>query len=96
MTDRATVKLGGKLRAACPVHCCKVGVPPDKFMCPKHWSMVPADLQRQIYATWKARLKHVKAIRDAGGHEAYLKAKEKHEEAKALALQAVHLALGYT
>lgn len=38
-------------------HChadgCKVVVPPEKLMCKRHWTMVPPNLQRRIWATYR-------------------------------------------
>lgn len=80
----------------CPVHACKTMVSPLKFCCPKHWAMVPKDLQSLIYATWKKRLRAVELAPCDASHAQYQKAKQSHEEAKSLALQAIHNELGYT
>lgn len=40
-----------------PHHChargCNVLVKPEMLMCLRHWRMVPADLQKQIWATYR-------------------------------------------
>ncbi len=32
---------------------CEARVPPDKLMCLKHWRMVPRDLQREVWRTYR-------------------------------------------
>lgn len=38
-----------KMRS-CDANHCSARIDPSKGMCPEHWRMVPADIQRRIYA----------------------------------------------
>lgn len=61
VTEVLTLKLGERpawatdAPKAAPHHChargCKVDVSPKLLMCPRHWRMVPPDMQR---AVWRA------------------------------------------
>lgn len=37
----------------CPARGCKLVIPQSLFMCGGHWRMVPANLQRRIWGTYK-------------------------------------------
>lgn len=37
----------------CHARHCKAHVPPERLMCLKHWRMVPPNLQRRVWATYK-------------------------------------------
>lgn len=37
----------------CHAKLCKTRCRPQLLMCPKHWRMVPATLQRRVYATYR-------------------------------------------
>jgi hypothetical protein len=58
---------------ACPIEGCKHDdVPVDRVLCFKHWSMVPRDLQNQVYRWAKVssqrrriQSEHLQAIRSA-------------------------------
>ncbi len=39
---------------SCDANHCGVKVDPSKGMCPEHWRMVPAEIQRRIYAAARA------------------------------------------
>lgn len=45
----------------CHMPTCKVATPPRLLMCSKHWACVPADVQREVYATVGKRGKCVDA-----------------------------------
>lgn len=62
---------------ACPIDGCAETIPSSLLMCRAHWRRVPGDLQREVYAAWKARL--------AGAEGA----RERHQEAKDAAIHAV-------
>lgn len=36
----------------CPANTCTAEVDDDKLLCRGHWAMVPAPLQRAVYAAW--------------------------------------------
>lgn len=36
----------------CPIDNCTAQLPRHILMCREHWSLVPRDLQQQIYAGW--------------------------------------------
>lgn len=38
--------------SVCPI--CKTPTARDKFMCLKHWRMVPAAAQKRVYSAWSA------------------------------------------
>lgn len=38
----------------CPVLGCTDHARPGQLMCVKHWRMVPSQLQRDVYSTWRA------------------------------------------
>lgn len=37
----------------CDAYGCTVQSKPGKLMCLKHWNMVPSELQKRVYSTWK-------------------------------------------
>ena len=37
----------------CHAHGCDKSVPPRLMMCPKHWRMVPVDLQSRVWRTYR-------------------------------------------
>lgn len=45
----------------CHVPYCTTNCPPRHLMCLRHWDMVPADLQNEVYETVKKRGTHVDA-----------------------------------
>jgi hypothetical protein len=73
-------------RSARPHHChaidCKLDVPPRLLMCAAHWALVPAELQRRVYAAYTPGQEHLGYVTGA-----YL-------EAAAAAVQAVARAEG--
>ena len=40
----------------CYVRSCDEIIDAGKLMCFEHWRLVPEELQRAVYATWRARL----------------------------------------
>ena len=38
----------------CPVTNCGTQVAYSQLMCKRHWRMVPRELQRNVYATWRS------------------------------------------
>lgn len=38
----------------CPITACVKLVPDDRLMCSRHWSAVPAPLQKTIYLLWNS------------------------------------------
>lgn len=40
----------------CPITVCGLRIPHNKLMCRPHWAMVPASLQRAVYAAWAGGL----------------------------------------
>lgn len=37
----------------CRAKCCTIQCPNHILMCKPHWSMVPKDIQREVYSAWK-------------------------------------------
>jgi hypothetical protein len=65
------------MQQECPVDGCEKSIPLDKLMCPTHWRQVPRDLQGEVYAAWRRR------VRGDDG------AMERHQAAKDAAIHAV-------
>jgi hypothetical protein len=42
------------MKRPCDANHCGVKIDPSKGMCPAHWKMVPAEIQRRIYAAARA------------------------------------------
>lgn len=38
----------------CHAHGCQTEVPPEMLMCGKHWRIVPKNIQRQVWAHYRA------------------------------------------
>lgn len=68
----------------CPIAGCTRKRDPDKLMCLPCWRMVPADLQREVYAAWKQRREGT-----IEGGERYQMGLKRHEAAKKAAVEAV-------
>lgn len=49
------------LKHTCHLPGCAAECPPKHLFCGKHWAMVPADLQAEVYATVRRRRKTVDA-----------------------------------
>lgn len=64
----------------CDIEGCKAVVPSHLLLCGKHWRLVPAALQREVYRSWKVRQRQP---RDPA-------AKHNHELAKRAAIGAVN------
>lgn len=60
---------GAQSEHHCHARGCKAQVPPAKFMCPRHWAMIPAELQR---AVWQHFRPGQEISKDPGGN--YLRA----------------------
>lgn len=69
----------------CHVPGCKTATEPRMLTCAPHWRLVPADIQREVYATvgkrgklidaswapwWRAQTKAIHAIMQAEGRDA--------------------------
>ena len=55
-------------RHTCHAKDCAVNIPPRMFMCLKHWRMVPQELQRAVWATYRPGQEQ-----DKNPSEAYMK-----------------------
>lgn len=64
---------------------CASPIPADRLMCRGHWRLVPADVQRRVWATWR-RLNG--SARD-GGHQARASALTDYNRARNDAIEAV-------
>lgn len=65
----------------CHAEGCERDVPPVYFMCPRHWRMVPREMQARIWATYNSGQENG----DADVTEAYLEAHREATEAVARA-----------
>jgi hypothetical protein len=54
----------------CFVDVCREPIPVTKLMCYRHWCMVPADLQDEVYST-------LRTLRAGGGGQPYIAAIKK-------------------
>jgi len=41
------------MKRLCDAIACEVEVPTGRFMCPRHWRLVPNPIQRQVYAGYR-------------------------------------------
>lgn len=73
----------------CPI--CEARISPDRLMCLKHWSLVPADMKRRVWAAWRALTGSVSQM---GGRTARAMTARNYDRARADAIAAVRLALG--
>ena len=51
----------------CPARGCTASVPFERLACVRHWRMVPAPVQRAVYAAWRSQdmVAHVAAMQAA-------------------------------
>ena len=40
------------IKPGCPINACQNDRQRNHVMCPDHWAMVPAPLQREVYRAW--------------------------------------------
>ena len=64
----------------CHARGCAASIPPQMLMCRRHWVMVPREVQRQVWATYRP------------GQEVDKRPSDAWNEAAAAAIQAVALA----
>ena len=68
----------------CPSGCGRA-LPRGKVMCAPCWREVPPDLQREVYAAWRARQAALRPNSTAD----YMAAAQRHEDAKAAAVGSI-------
>lgn len=72
---------------ACPIDGCDVEINTlQLLMCREHWFMVPRELRAEVWAAWRGR----QSAGLSASPDDYDAAVERHEHAKAVAINAVN------
>lgn len=72
----------------CPINGCEHSVGDGQLLCLHHWRLVPPELQREVWATWRAAVRTSRATIFARRRAAYQRARQAAIDAVNRALEA--------